>query len=113
VGYPINYNLVNPHNLCASDNSSPPHHAYALATVGRELQMVQKPSGGTEIFETTPPSKKPSAFSAGKRGKNTRAKSHFDPVRKWCRKHAVTFIVTLPVGLSRGLASRPFFKLSV
>ena len=59
---------------------------------------------GTEIFETTPPSKKPSAFSAGKRGKNTRAKSHFDPVRKWCRQHAVTFIVTLPVGLSRGLA---------
>jgi hypothetical protein len=31
--------------------------------------MVQKPSGGTEKVETTPPSKKTSAFSAGIRGK--------------------------------------------
>jgi len=33
------------------------------------VQMVQKPSGGTEEVETRPPSKKPSAFSAGKRGR--------------------------------------------
>jgi len=31
--------------------------------------MALKPSGGTEEVETRPPSKKPSAFSAGKRGR--------------------------------------------
>ena len=44
--YPINYNLVNPYNLCASDNRNPPHDAYALATVGREVQMGRNPQAG-------------------------------------------------------------------
>ena len=33
----------------------------------------------------------------------------FNPVRKWCRRHAVTCEVTLPVGLGRGFVLRSLF----
>lgn len=47
----MNYNLVNPHNLCASDNSSPPRHTYASATVGRKVQMSRNPQAGLKYLK--------------------------------------------------------------
>ena len=92
--------MVNPHNLCASDNSEPPHDAHMRPAKWDGGCWAETPWGGYPL--------KDPAISAILEEAN-RAKSHFDPIVKSCRKHAVTSKVTLPVGLSRGLASRPFF----
>lgn len=55
--------------------------------------MVQKPSGGTEEVETTPPSKKPSAFSAGKRGKTPALNSYFCHIAKLSMLHSQVLAV--------------------